>query len=85
MGKLDAAIKLLEGAATGILMCGKRPLDERKEQADEMMTAKFILEAAAKMPGPEARLFWAIVQKDRNIEWPEMDALLAALPDEEAK
>ena len=40
-----AAIDLLEGAARGLLMCGKRPLEERKKQATEMMDGVFALRA----------------------------------------
>ncbi len=48
-GPFDEAINLLEGAAKGILICGKRPLPERKKQSLELMAAMFVLKAAGKV------------------------------------
>ena len=47
-GPFDAALNILYGAARGIPMCGKRPLEERKRQAEEIAAACRVLEAAGK-------------------------------------
>ena len=85
MSKLDAAIDILEGWLPGKPEGDVYYNKYMARRIAGVRAAIRILEAAAKMPGPEARLFWSIVQKKGNVEWPEMDALLAALPDEEAK
>ena len=48
-GPFDAALNILYGAARGILMCGKRPLEERKRQAEEIAAACRVLEAAGRV------------------------------------
>ena len=47
------ALNILEGCATGILMCGKRPFEERKKQAQRLAKACVALRAVGKVSEQE--------------------------------